>query len=111
MILRRLEPRLKAAAGRFRSVTLTGPRQSGKSTLCRTAFPSMPYASLENPSVRDFALRDPNAFLAQFADGAILDEIHRAPELLSYVQERLDGSRRRRQFVFTGSQHLGLLST
>src|ERR1043166_9336019 len=107
MILRRLEPRLRAAAACLRSVTLTGPRQSGKSTLCRSAIPSMPYASLENPSVRSFALRDPMAFLEQFPDGAILDEIHGAPDLLSYAQERFDASRRRGQFVFTGSQNLG----
>lgn len=111
MILRRLQPQLRAAASDFRAVTLTGPRQSGKSILCRSTFPEMPFASLEDPTVREFALRDPQAFLDQFPDGAILDEVQRAPDLLSYAQGRLDASNRRGQFVFTGSQHFGLLAS
>jgi predicted AAA+ superfamily ATPase len=97
------------AAGRFPVVTITGPRQAGKTTLARAAFADKPYANLEEPDVRDFARSDPRGFLGQFADGAILDEIQRSPELLSYIQTRVDDRRRRGEFVLTGSQHLGLL--
>lgn len=110
MVSRRLEPHLRAAARRFRVVTLTGPRQSGKTTLCRSVFGDKPYASLEAPDTRAFARADPRGFLAQWPEGALLDEIQYAPELLSYVQERVDASPRRGQYVLTGSQQLGLLS-
>ena len=111
MVERRLEPHLRAAARQFRVITLTGPRQSGKTTLCRTAFPSMPYVSLEPVDVREFAVRDARGFLDRFPDGAILDEIQHAPALLSLVQERVDGSKKRGQFVLTGSQNLTLLAS
>jgi predicted AAA+ superfamily ATPase len=111
MVERALAEPLRRAARQFRVVTLTGPRQSGKTTLCREVFAGLPYASLESPDIRAFALADPRAFLAQFPKGAILDEIQAAPSLLSYVQERVDVDRRRGQFVLTGSQQLALAAS
>ena len=77
MIRRDLSNLLLRAAGLHPAVTLTGPRQSGKSTLCRGLFPDKPYANLEAPDTRSFATDDPRAFLAQFPEGAILDLITR----------------------------------
>ena len=79
MIERDLTPLVRKAAEQFPAVTLTGPRQSGKSTLCRALFPNKPYANLEAPDTRAFATDDPRAFLARFPEGAILDEVQRAP--------------------------------
>ncbi len=73
------------------------------------AFPAMPYASLEAPDVREFATSDPRGFLAQFPRGAVLDEVQRAPDLLSYIQGIVDERRRSGMFILTGSQHFGLL--
>jgi predicted AAA+ superfamily ATPase len=109
LILRTLHEIAVRAARRFPVVVVTGPRQSGKTTLCQMAFPGKPYASLEAPDVREFALSDPRRFLAQFPRGAILDEVQRAPSLLSYIQGIVDERRRSGLFVLTGSQHFGLL--
>jgi len=109
MIDRDIAPRLAAAARSFPALTITGPRQSGKSTLCRQLFPRYPYANLEAPDVRRFALEDPRAFLAQFPDGAVLDEIQRAPELTSYLQPIIDANPAPGRWILTGSQHFALL--
>jgi uncharacterized protein len=90
----------------FPVVTLTGPRQSGKTTLCREVFDQLPYVNLEAPDVRDFAMTDPRGFLGTVPDGAVLDEIQRAPELTSYLQVLVDERARPGQFVLTGSQQL-----
>lgn len=89
-------------------LTITGPRQSGKTTLARTAFPDLPYASLENPDTRRFAIEDPRGFLAQFSQGAILDEVQNTPDLLSYLQGIIDESGKTGLFVLTGSQNFTL---
>lgn len=109
MIRRDIEPRLLALARLFPVLTVTGPRQSGKSTLCRAAFPTLPYTSLEAPDTRRFASEDPRAFLAQFPEGAVLDEFQRCPQLASYLQEIVDRDPRPGRWVLTGSQNLGLL--
>jgi predicted AAA+ superfamily ATPase len=111
MITRDLESRLRALARKFPVVTVTGPRQSGKTTLCRAVFPSKPYVSLEAPDVQDFARRDPRAFLAQHPDGAVLDEVHRVPDLLSYVQTAVDARRVAGSFILTGSANFSLLQS
>ena len=87
-------------------VTVLGPRQSGKTTLCRMAFPDKPYVNLEQPDVREFAQQDPKAFLAQFPDGAVLDEIQNVPSLLSWIQVLTDADPRKGRFVLTGSHQL-----
>lgn len=91
-------------------VLLTGPRQAGKTTLARLAFPEKVYVSLENPDEREFAERDPKRFLQRFPDGAILDEVQRCPALLSWLQGLVDERRRMGDFVLTVSQQFELAS-
>jgi predicted AAA+ superfamily ATPase len=106
-------PRIVAAAARkrlagFPILTITGPRQSGKTTLSRLLAPNLPYFSLEDPDTRFLATEDPRAFLRQVADGAILDEVQRAPELFSYLQGVVDADRRMGRFILTGSSQFEL---
>ena len=89
MLDRHLAPALRDAAATSPVVTLTGPRQSGKTTLVRELFRDHRYLSLEAPDVRVRALEDPRGFLAQ-GEQLILDEIQRAPDLLSYIQVLVD---------------------
>ena len=105
---RDLTPRLVAAARAAPSITLTGPRQSGKTTLCRAVFPQHPYLSLEAPDVRAFASEDPRAFLAQLPNGAVIDEVQRVPDLPSYLQGVIDADPQPGRWVLTGSQNLSL---
>lgn len=108
MIPRTLTSTLLRQAATFPVVTLTGPRQSGKTTLCRAAFPDLTYVSLEPPDTRRYAREDPRGFLAGLGDGAILDEIQRAPELTSYLQVLVDADPRPGRFILTGSEHLAV---
>ena len=108
MIEREITPQLLRRFGEYPIVTVTGPRQAGKTTLCRAAFPELAYANLEEPDTRELAVADPRRFLAQFPDGAVLDEIHHAPDLLSYLQVLVDEKRRNGMFVLTGSEQFGL---
>ena len=94
----------------FPVVTLTGPRQSGKTTLARAQFPLKPYVSLENPDERDFAISDPRRFLARFPEGAILDEIQRCPALFSWLQGVVDERQRMGEFILTGSSQFDLMA-
>jgi uncharacterized protein len=110
VIARRLGTRLRALARRFPVVTVTGPRQAGKTTLCRALFPRHRYVSLEAPDTREYATEDPRGFLAELAKGAVIDEVQRAPALLSFLQEEVDARPRAGRFVLTGSANLGLLS-
>ncbi len=111
MFKRRLEDELRAAASRMPVVTLTGPRQSGKTTLVRHVFPDHAYVSLERPDERSRALSDPLGFLARFRRGVILDEVQRVPELLSYVQVEVDREDFPGRFILTGSQNLLLMES
>ena len=110
MIARAAQNTLLRLAKGFPIVALTGPRQSGKTTLAKAAFPGKPYLSLEDPDIRLMVARDPRGLLAQFKDGAILDEVQQAPELLSYLQTQVDQDFRPGAYVLTGSQQFGLLS-
>lgn len=110
MIARDVEEAFRGLLRGFPVVTLTGPRQSGKTTLARAIFAGRPYISLEDPDVRRMALEDPRAFLAGLPDGAVLDEAQRTPELLSYLQARVDADGRMGLFLLTGSQQFGLMS-
>ena len=111
MIQRNAAQRVLSGARSNPVVTVTGPRQSGKTTLVRHLFPDKPYASLERPDIRREAVDDPRGFLARFAGGAVLDEIQRAPDLLSYLQGIVDEHQRPGEFILTGSQQLGLLQS
>jgi len=111
MIDRAMEPVLKELAAKYPVVTITGPRQSGKTTLCRKVFPNMAYANLERPDTRDFAINDPRGFLGGYSHGVILDEIQRAPQLLSYIQVIVDERDASGQFILTGSQQLEVLNS
>ena len=108
MITREITPHLIRLFAQYPFVTVTGPRQSGKTTLCRVAFPALRYVNLEAPNQREFAASDPLGFLGQLGDGAILDEIQRVPELLSYLQVLADERGRNGLFVLTGSEQFGL---
>lgn len=108
MIPRKISEHLLACFEKYPVVTLTGPRQSGKTTLVRQLFAAKPYANLEHPGTREFAQNDPEAFLAQFPGGAVLDEIQRTPELTSYIQVIVDENKRNGQFVLTGSHQFSL---
>jgi len=110
LVSRTAEKTLRKLAKSYPSVVITGPRQSGKTTLTQTVFPDMPYVSLEDLDTREFAISDPRGFLAQYPDGAILDEVQRCPDLFSYLQTRLDSSKKMGQFILTGSQQFGLIS-
>lgn len=111
MIRRTLQTRLTALARKYPIVTVTGPRQSGKTTLCRATFPRKRYISLENDDTREYARLDPRGFLAELAAGAILDEIQRVPSLLAYLQTEVDARPRAGRFVLTGSANILLLQS
>ena len=111
MITRDLAAQLERAASWSPSVTVTGPRQSGKTTLCRAMFPDRPYRSLEAPDERAFAIEDPRAFLAQFPDGAVIDEVQRVPDLLSYLQGAIDDDPTPGRWILSGSQNLALIES
>lgn len=92
----------------FPVITMTGPRQSGKTTLLRKIFKQLPYYSLENLDVRHFALNDPIGFLTQHQEGMILDEVQNAPDLLSYIQGLVDENREKR-FILSGSSQFSVI--
>ena len=108
MIERIVKRRLLQLFQQYPFVTVTGPRQSGKTTLCRDAFPHLRYVNLEAPDERDFAQQDPRGFLAEIESGAVIDEVQRVPDLLSYLQVFADERRANGLFVLTGSQHFQL---
>lgn len=110
MIPRTLAETLRRLAQSFPVVAITGPRQSGKTTLARDVFASKPYVSLEDPIERAFAMEDPRGFLARFEQGAVFDEAQRWPDLFSYLQGMVDVQRAPGRFVLTGSQQFGLLA-
>ncbi|REG81509.1 ATP-binding protein [Algoriphagus antarcticus] len=105
MIHRDALKELEILASQFKCVGIIGPRQSGKTTLCKLTFPHRDYVSLENPDTRIFADEDPRGFLSNYPNGAILDEIQRVPKLFSYLQQILDESNEPGFFILTGSNN------
>jgi len=111
MIKRQIESKLKELVTRYPVVSVTGPRQSGKTTLLKSVFPDYRYVSLENKDIREFAIADPNKFLETYAAPVILDEVQRAPDLFSYIQTIVDASAMPGQYVLSGSQNFLLLAS
>lgn len=109
-IKRSLEQQMLSAKEKYPIITLLGPRQSGKTTLCKKTFPNLEYRSLEDPDVRLLAQSDPRKFLENLREsGAILDEVQRVPDLLSYIQGIVDEDKKMGQFILTGSSQILLL--
>lgn len=102
---------VKELARGYPVLAVTGPRQSGKTTFVRAAFPDKPYVSLEDLDTRQLASEDPRGFLRRYSDGAIFDEVQRVPSLFSYLQTHVDAVRRMGLFVLTGSNQFGVLSS
>ena len=111
MIPRDSSDSLKRIVSSFKAIAITGPRQSGKTTLTQSFFPEKPYVTLENQKDRNLALADPVNFLSAFQRGAILDEVQKAPELFSYLQGILDASDEKGKFILTGSNNFLLLES
>ena len=103
MIQRSIEPQLQRLAAQFPVITITGPRQSGKTTLAQHYFKDYDYVNLEDPEIRAYATEDPKGFLADHPAPLIIDEVQRVPELLSYIQVMADRDRKSGQYVLTGS--------
>ncbi len=110
MIPREIAKYCKSMARKYPVITITGPRQSGKTTLSKATFPKMMYTNLEHPPTRGFAREDPESFLGQSKTGLIIDEIQRVPELLSYIQVIVDEKKENGLYILTGSQQFGLRS-
>ena len=110
IIPRRLSSVIKSLLPKYPILALTGPRQSGKTTLLKDIFPDYRYVSLENPDRRSFATEDPVGFLRTYDHRVIFDEVQRVPTLFSYLQTAVDDSRQMGQFVLSGSQNFHLLA-
>lgn len=110
MILREAERTVRKLSKGYPVIAITGPRQSGKTTLARYVFNKKPYVSLENPDIRELAQGDPRGFLEKYRKGAVFDEVQRCPQLFSYLQELVDEEQQPGRYVLTGSQQFGLMS-
>jgi predicted AAA+ superfamily ATPase len=106
MIQRDIHNKVQQLSKKFPVVTITGPRQAGKTTLAKMAFPGYNYVNLEHPETRTIALEDPKSFFMQYPAPVIIDEIQRAPQLLSYIQVIVDEQKTNGLFILTGSQQL-----
>lgn len=109
MITRDLKKQLLLMAKKMPAIALTGPRQSGKTTLLKAAFPNYDYVNLEHPPTRTLALTDPDQFLSQYTKGLIIDEVQRAPQLFSYLQVLIDKQKKMGKYILSGSQNFALL--
>ena len=105
MIRREISSQLQKMATKMPVISITGPRQSGKTTLARMCFPEYSYVNLESPDVYEAAVSDPRLFLSQFPRGVIIDEVQRFPALFSYIQTMSDERNRPGEYVLTGSQN------
>ena len=110
-ILRNIEQAIRIMLGKYPVLALTGPRQSGKTTLLKGMFPDYRYVSLENPDNRSFAEKDPNGFLKLYDNKIIFDEAQRVPLLFSYLQSLVDDNKVMGQFILSGSQNFHLMQS
>ena len=110
MIKRTAHDTIMRLAKGFPVIAITGPRQSGKTTLARSAFPDKPYLTLEDPDTRLLAESDPRGLLSNYPDGLILDEVQRSPQIFSYLQNFVDAHLVPGKYILTGSQQFGLMS-
>jgi predicted AAA+ superfamily ATPase len=108
---RQMSALLAERATQYPVITVTGPRQAGKTTLVRECFPALSYFNLERPDLREEAMRDPRSLLGRASGGAIFDEVQRVPELLSWVQDAVDHDPSAGRFVLTGSHSFELMSS
>lgn len=108
MISRHIADQLLEAATQYPVVAVTGPRQSGKTTLCKELFKEYKYVNLEKPDIREFAKADPNGFLNHYAGPVIFDEVQRTPELFSYIMPLVDEHQKMGEYVLSGSQNFHL---
>jgi hypothetical protein len=111
MYKREIAVTIQKLAGLYPIVGITGPRQSGKTTLAKLLFPGLPYVSLENLDIRQQAQQDPRSFLNLYKSGAIFDEVQTVPTLLSYLQSVVDEDPKKGRYVITGSQNFALSSS
>lgn len=111
MIARSIAANIRGQLNKYPIVALTGPRQSGKTTLLRQLFDQYEYVSLESPDVRSFAQEDPRGFLKKYHQQVILDEVQRVPELFSYLQTHVDECKQMGQYIISGSQNFYLLES
>jgi len=109
MIERNLSSELDALSRQYPVVTVTGPRQSGKTTLVKAVFPGWTYVSLEAPDIREYAALDPRGFIEAYPERVIVDEVQRAPDLFSYIQTHVDDMGKEGVYVLTGSFNFGLM--
>ena len=110
-ITRRLTQKIKQLGAQYPILAVTGPRQSGKTTLLKKSFPDYRYITLEDPEIRQFAETDPRAFLDLYDQYVIFDEVQRASLLFSYMQGRVDESGLMCQYILSGSQNFLLLKS
>jgi uncharacterized protein len=111
MIVRRqIENTILEYINKYPLIAVTGPRQSGKTTLLKTLFHNYEYVSLENPDVRSFAETDPNGFLNRYSEKIIFDEVQRVPSLFSYIQTRADETPVMGRYILSGSQNFHLMN-
>ncbi|MDQ0476753.1 ATP-binding protein [Chryseobacterium sp. MDT2-18] len=109
IVKRTLEDTIRKYIQLFPIIAVNGPRQSGKTTLLKSAFPEYQYISLENPDIRTIAEADPNSFLEKYSDKIIFDEVQRTPKLFSFLQTKVDNDKIQGQYILSGSQNFHLL--
>ncbi len=109
MVNRFLTDKIKSLLTKYPVVTITGPRQSGKSTLLKNTFTDYKYVSLEDPDMRNFASNDPRGFLATYPNKTIIDEAQKVPQLFSYIQTVIDNANKTGMYILAGSQNFLLL--
>ena len=105
-IKREIEKELLNLFASYPVVTITGPRQAGKTTLAKHTFPELPYVNLEKPDDRQFAIEDPNGFITKYSDGAVIDEFQNSQNLASYLQAHIDKVNKNSLYILTGSEQL-----